>query len=86
MTIWAVLRAEQILGALPETGMGIEYGPLDRPLVPPNGPRTVRYVDVFSRDELVAKYSASPTVNTNEIPEIGIETWSFGNDHQFAAT
>ena len=50
-------------------GPGLEIGPLHSPIVTEDM-ADVRYVDVFSRDELRANYANDPNVNLGDIPEI----------------
>ena len=50
-------------------GRGLEVGPLHRPIVA-KSEAEVHYVDVRSRDELVAHYAGDPHVPADAIPEI----------------
>jgi hypothetical protein len=50
-------------------GRGLEIGPLDSPIVSTDM-ADVRYVDVFSQEQLRAKYAHDPSVDLDDIPEI----------------
>ncbi len=50
-------------------GTGLEVGPLHTPIVQ-RGAADVRYLDVFSRERLVASYREDPLVEVELIPEI----------------
>jgi hypothetical protein len=56
------IRGEQVLKLLDfSTGRGLENGPLNQPLIT-KGMAQVRYVDVFSHDQLRARYAQDPNV------------------------
>lgn len=50
-------------------GRGLEIGPLASPIVTADV-ADVRYVDVFSQEQLRANYAHDPAVNVSDIPEI----------------
>ncbi len=68
------LRAKRITNGLNLSGVGIEYGPLHRTIVPKDTFPDVRYVDYASREFLLKKFGDDPSVNQVEIPEIDIVT------------
>lgn len=64
------MRRERLMGLLgASNGRGLEIGPLDSPIVS-SEVADVRYVDVFSQDQLRANYANDPGVNLGDIPEI----------------
>ncbi len=60
-------RLIKLVGA--SNGRGLEIGPLHSPIVSTEE-ADVRYVDVFSQDQLRANYATDPSVNLSDIPEI----------------
>lgn len=60
-------RLMDLVGA--KEGRGLEIGPLHSPIVSTDV-ADVRYVDVFSQDQLRANYAHDPSVNLDDIPEI----------------
>jgi len=60
-------RLMELVGA--SKGRGLEIGPLHSPIVGTDV-ADVRYVDVFSQDQLRANYANDPSVNLGDIPEI----------------
>lgn len=64
-------RAAEILrGVDIENAVGLEIGPLDKPLVTRKGNRKIFYADYAKRDELVSASLSDPNVDTDKIPEI----------------
>lgn len=61
---------ETFFGALSGIpGLGLEIGPLHRPICP-RETHKVRYIDVFTTDQLRATYANDPHVPTEEIVEV----------------
>ncbi|WP_158813600.1 bifunctional 2-polyprenyl-6-hydroxyphenol methylase/3-demethylubiquinol 3-O-methyltransferase UbiG [Methylocapsa sp. S129] len=50
--------------------VGLEIGPLDKPLVGRDGRRQIFYADYADRDFLMAQSASDPNVNVNNIPHI----------------
>ncbi len=62
-------RLRQLLYEIDLTKPGLEFGPLNRPIVP-RGYATVYYVDHDSQDGLVRKYATTLGDEVNKIPTI----------------
>lgn len=62
-------RVRQITGALNLAGAGLEYGPLDKPLLK-RPDFNIRYLDYAPRTELCERYKSDPNVDVSRIPEI----------------
>ena len=60
-------RLMELVGA--KEGRGLEIGPLHSPIVSTDV-ADVRYVDVFSQEQLRVNYAQDPSVNLDDIPEI----------------
>jgi hypothetical protein len=64
------IRREQVLKFADfSTGRGLEIGPLNQPLITKDMSE-VRYVDIFSQDQLRTHYAQDPNVNVEDIPDI----------------
>jgi predicted SAM-dependent methyltransferase len=66
-------RAAKIIAALNLSGKGVEYGPMDRPLVP-KPEYSVSYLDYADRAFLAEKFRSNPNRNVELIPEMDIVT------------
>jgi len=63
------MRRARLMGLVDVSkGRGLEIGPLHSPIT--TDVEDVRYVDVFSQDQLRANYAHDPSVNLSDIPEI----------------
>lgn len=64
-------RATRLLSFVDvDSNVGLEIGPLDKPLVKRSGGRRIFYCDYARREVLASKSSADPNVTVAEIPEI----------------
>lgn len=66
-------RAWQITAALNLSGEGIEYGPLDKPLLP-QPHYSVSYVDYADRTNLADRYQSNKNRDVDRIQEVDIVT------------
>lgn len=77
-------RNRKLTATLNLMGSGIEYGPLDKPILA-KPKHNVRYVDYASRENLAAHYAHDPNVDKGRIPEIDIVTGGHSADKFIAA-
>jgi SAM-dependent methyltransferase len=68
------LRNQRVTATLDLSGVGIEYGPLDNPILTQNHAPGIKYVDYADRDELIERYSKNPRVQPDKIPPVDIVT------------
>lgn len=63
-------RTTQILSGVDTSGIGLEIGPLDNPVVPKKAGFNVHTMDHMNKEGLTEKYRDDPNVNTKNIEEV----------------
>ncbi|MEM9971367.1 MAG: methyltransferase domain-containing protein [Pseudomonadota bacterium] len=68
------IRNRRLLATLNLAGQGLEYGPLDKVIVPKSVCPGVKYVDFTDREGLLKKCEANEKIRPEDIPDIDIVT------------